>query len=69
MEIEYYVSTIVQSNRDHEVHNQICRYLPSSEHRKYLGDFESCEEAVREARKKYPDADGCKYCSPGCHTS
>lgn len=66
----YYVNTEAQSNGDHEVHKDGCRWMPSPENRKYLGDFESCEGAVKEAKKTYPHAaNGCIHCSPDCHTS
>jgi hypothetical protein len=64
--MNYYVNNRAQSNGDHEVHQENCIYLPSD--RKYLGDFSSCKPAVDEAKKTYPTADGCKTCSPGCHT-
>ena len=66
---KYYVNKNAQSNGDHEVHDQYCSNLPSSDHRKYLGEFSSCKEAVKEAKKTYPSADGCKICSKECHNS
>jgi hypothetical protein len=66
----YYVNTNAQPNGDHEVHKQTCTWLPSTENRKYLGLFDTCAEAVKEAKKDYPKtANGCYYCSPTCHTS
>lgn len=69
MKLSYYANTVAQSNGDHEVHDENCSYLPSPGHRKYLGEFESCRDAVKEAKKQYSKADGCRYCSPNCHTS
>ena len=66
---KYYVNKKAQSNGDHEVHNQDCRYLPTPENRKYLGEFSSCREAVIEAKKDYSQSNGCKTCSNECHTS
>jgi hypothetical protein len=66
--MNYYVNKHAQSNGDHEVHTQTCRFLPSEHNQKYLGDFSSCEPAVEEAKKTDPLADGCKFCSPSCHT-
>jgi hypothetical protein len=66
---KYYVNTKAQSNGDHEVHNENCDYLPSSDNRKYLGEFYSCDSAVTEAKKTYSKANGCYYCSKSCHTS
>lgn len=65
----YYVNKNEQSNGDHEVHTGICKYLPSYENRMYLGNFSTCAEAVREAKKTYSKADGCFYCCNACHKS
>lgn len=66
---KYYVNTRAQSNGDNEVHKDGCTRMPSAENRKYLGEFESCADAVREAKKTYPTtANGCYYCSYACHT-
>ena len=65
----YYVNKKAQSNGDHEVHRYDCVYLPSIEHRKYLGEFSNCQDAIKEAKKTYAKANGCKTCSSACHTS
>ncbi|WNM19128.1 hypothetical protein [Flavobacterium capsici] len=67
--MKYYVNKNAQSNGDHEVHKETCIYLPRLENRKYLGDFTNCRDAVKEAKKTYPTANGCKTCSNECHTS
>ncbi len=67
--MKYYVNKIRQINGDHEVHEEICRYLPAIDNRKYLGDFSNCRLAVAEARSNYVTANGCKRCSPSCHTT
>ena len=65
----YYVNTNAQSNGDHEVHTSTCTRLPQPENRKYLGIFDSCGPAVKEARKHYSKSNGCYYCSTSCHSS
>lgn len=65
---KYYVNKKAQSNGDHEVHDEYCSYLPNLANRKYLGLFSSCKEAVKEAKKDYSQSNGCRYCSPDCHT-
>jgi len=65
---KYYVNKKAQSNGDHEVHHEDCRYLPDSENRKYLGQYSNCKDAVKEAKKDYSQVNGCKTCSPDCHT-
>ncbi len=64
----YYVNKNAQPNGDHEVHQtEDCPNPANEENRDYLGDFPSCHGAVAEAKKRYPTADGCKFCSPDCH--
>jgi len=65
----YYVNKQAQSNGDHEVHKSDCSRLPSKENRMYLGDFPSCHGAVKEAKKHYPQSNGCYYCANACHTT
>lgn len=64
----YYVRTIAQANGDHEVHKEGCGHIPQPENRKYLGNFATCKAAVTEAKKTYPQSNGCYYCSEECHT-
>jgi hypothetical protein len=65
------VNTQAQSaSNDHEVHRlDTCIRLPLQAHRKALGNFDTCQEAVREAKKTYSDSNGCYYCAPACHTT
>jgi hypothetical protein len=65
----YYVNKNKQANGDHEVHKSSCNYLPTDSNRMYLGYFSTCQEAVREAKKTYPQSNGCYYCCYACHTS
>ncbi len=66
--MRYYVNMNAQSNGDHEVHTPGCSFFPESENRKYLGDFNHCRSAIIEAKKSYPQSNGCYYCSNECHT-
>lgn len=63
----YYVNTQSQANGDHEVHTDICNYLPAPQNRESLGYHASCASAVAAARRRYHRADGCAWCSPACH--
>ena len=65
---KYYVNDKAQSNGDHEVHHENCSFLPSVLNRTYLGNFSSCKDAVKEAKKKHSQVNGCFYCSNECHT-
>ena len=64
----YYVNKHAQANGDHEVHVAGCTWMPSPENKQYLGEFASCQPAVAEAKKTYPTADWCAYCSPACNS-
>lgn len=64
----YYVNRNAQNNGDHEVHRERCEHMPYVENRIYLGNFDSCGPAKREAKKYYDTADGCYYCCNACHT-
>ena len=66
--ITYYVNKNNQGNGDHEVHRRDCEKLPLPHNRTELGIFNNCHDAVKEAKKIYPTADGCFYCSNECHT-
>jgi len=65
--MKYYVNTNAQANGDHEVHVTGCTFMPTSP--KYLGEFNSCHDAVREAKKTYRQSNGCFFCSKECHTT
>lgn len=65
----YYVNDNAQSNGDHEVHERGCAWMPDRDNRTYLGSYNSCRPAVREARRNhYSQVNGCKHCSPACNT-
>lgn len=63
----YYVNKNAQSTGEHEVHTSSCYYLPSESNRIYLGSFDNCSDAVREAKKYFSNVDGCRYCCSPCH--
>jgi len=65
---DYCVNKNAQDDGYHEVHDLTCNNLPDAENRKPLGSFSTCHGAVTEAKKTYPKSDGCRHCSPACHT-
>jgi len=65
----YYVNRNAQENGDHEVHKYRCSFLPEENNRILLGDFYTCFDAVRVAKKIYLKVNGCFYCCNECHTS
>jgi hypothetical protein len=64
----YYVNKKAQTTGEHEVHKEGCPTPPDSANRLNLGFFTHCRDAVNEGRKYYTNIDGCKNCSPECHT-
>lgn len=68
MNDSYYLNE--QPNGDHEVHKESYYFRPTGNF-EYLGDFMLCTSAVDEAKKRYPakNINGCKECSPFCHTT
>ncbi len=64
----YYVNINPQKNGHHEVHTSVCQYLPNFINRKYLGLFDNCQLAIAQAKKTYPQSNGCKTCSIDCQT-
>jgi hypothetical protein len=69
MLIHYVVNKISTGNPyyNHEVHTDGCQWMPLPENRVDLGYFNSCSEALTEARKYYSNVDGCATCCPSCH--
>lgn len=64
----YCVNKESQSNGDHEVHKMSCNYLPAPYNQKDLGYHPDCYSAVREAKRTYPQSNGCIHCCTPCHT-
>ncbi len=54
-------------NWNHEVHTEEHAKELKIQHKSYLGYFSGCAEAVKKAKEKYSDADGCATCCPSCH--
>jgi hypothetical protein len=69
MKQKYYVNNEAQFNGDHEVHIDSCYYYPKIKNKTYLGEYETCKEAVRAAEKVHRQVNGCVYCCRPCHTS
>lgn len=69
MKKKYFVNNNPQMNGDYEVHASTCIYFPLIYNATYLGEFLTCAEAIREAKRRYPQANGCFHCSYLCHTT
>jgi len=66
---QYCVSKNAQDNGDHEVHKEGCKFWPNPGNRMALGDHPTCHGAVLKAKRYYPRANGCAFCSSACHTT
>lgn len=72
MRTTYYLNLNQQVNGDYEVHAKGCSHMPLAHNREELGNFNSCSEAVAEAKRRHPyksRINGCYYCCRACHTS
>jgi len=65
---DYYVSKQAKPNGNHEIHTSDCQYLPDEKNRKYLGCYNFCRDALKEAEKYYKNVNGCIECSALCHS-
>ena len=69
MNYQYSVNNSAQDTEigEHEVHKKGCHVFPSDY--KYLGMFQNCRLAVKEAKRKFPNwvVDGCKHCCEEAH--
>ena len=65
----YWVNNTKSDENDHEVHKEGCYWLSIAVDTSYLGNFASCAPAVAKAKSEhFVSSNGCKHCSPDCHT-
>ena len=60
----YHVHTIKMASGDHEVHLDHCEWCPPLEQTHELGRFKSSHEAIKSAKRIFPQAHGCHHCLP-----
>lgn len=70
----YCVSHRASYNGDHELHDttpNACKLdnMPDLEDQLDLGLHANCSDALIEAKKTFPQANGCEYCCSDCHTN
>lgn len=68
--MNYIYNRNTDSKGNHEVHTTTCSYVPQSSNQvKIVGNFDSCKEAIKEAKLQSgkTNFDGCYYCSRPCH--
>jgi len=63
----YYVTATAQKTGEHEVHNWNCSSLPGVSNRLVVGSFDNCKDALKAAKKIFPQVDGCARCCPECN--
>ena len=68
MKYKYYVNDTAQSTGEHEVHREDCFLIPFIISKTLLGEYYYCKAAVAKASGIYSNVDGCKHCSPDCHS-
>lgn len=59
---KYYIVNRVYQKGRYEVRSEDCPFLTLMITKKYLGEFDSCEAAHVEARKRYNNVNGCEIC-------
>lgn len=64
MGIYYYVNTKVKLSRVYLLHTAQCPLLPPLEERLFLGTFYAPRDALKQAKKYYPQTEGCEICCP-----
>lgn len=60
----YYVNNRTQANGDHQIHRTGCSFMPETDSRCYLGEFDSFARALVEAHRRYKQVGVCRYCCP-----
>lgn len=60
------------NGKNFEVHNKnTCKKLPLISNQIDLGYHQNCQDAIREAKRRFPNEaefiDGCYFCSNPCH--
>mgnify|MGYP000980378140 CR=1 FL=1 len=69
---DFYLNLNQTNDIDYEVHESGCYWLSLVARKEHLGNFSSCHGAVAEAKRRHPNKyriNGCKHCSPACHTT
>lgn len=63
---KYYVNRRPLFSGYYAIHKEDCPFLANEEKRIYLGEFNSCQEAVNMGRKHFIKSNGCLFCSKVC---
>lgn len=60
---KYYVRVKPQLDGENAVHKENCPFLDGIKLKRYLGEFVSAREAIKEAQKFYSRSKGCSFCN------
>ena len=64
---KYYINISANEDEEHTVHKEDCSHIPSPLKQESVGSHSSCLGAIAEAKKRYPKAVACIYCSGNCY--
>lgn len=67
--MRFYLTKTTTNEEQHLVHTEHCDYLPIEKLRIDLGEYYSCEAALKEAKKQEEKSNGCFHCALLCHES
>jgi len=60
---KYYVRIKPQLTGENAVHKETCPFLDDIKLKKYLGEFSTCQEAIKEASRFFHHSKGCPFCT------
>lgn len=63
MMIKYYVRTRPQFDGNNAVHVENCPFLDGIQRKRYLGEFLTVQDAIKEAQRFYDHIKGCPFCN------
>lgn len=67
--MRYYVNANAQPTGEHEVHlANGCMFPAAPRNQVDLGEHPNCQSALRAAKQRYSNVDGCVHCTPSCHS-
>jgi hypothetical protein len=58
----YYINKEPDENGGHVIHRTHCEFMPHLRTRAFLGNYDSCKEAVEIAKKIYDNISICTNC-------
>ncbi|OBQ52709.1 hypothetical protein SP90_07020 [Halodesulfovibrio spirochaetisodalis] len=62
--MQYHIHIKKMASGDYEVHKENCEWCPPQDQLLPVGEFPTAEEALKSAKKQFPEANGCHHCLP-----